>query len=208
MEHRSNMKVLSKYIYIFIPKGQWPICSICQSFNQRYNIFIRWRIFETGRDSNCPDWACWWSKWCNMSINIQESRKEKEAHFHTIKRQASSCISLANETVNMLSYLTTEIQVPFLRTEILDRFSAMLNYNLVNLVGPKCSNLKVQNPEEYRFNPRNLLADILKVYLNFSVRAEFVASVGRDTRSYNKDLFWRGIENFPANILALKFQIW
>jgi ubiquitin conjugation factor E4 B len=50
---------------------------------------------------------------------------------------------LANETVHMLQYLTSEIVEPFLRPEIIDRLAAMLDYNLEILVGPKCTELKV-----------------------------------------------------------------
>ena len=40
-------------------------------------------------------------------------------------------------------YMTTEIKEPFLRPEIVDRLTGMLNYNLAQLVGPKCTDLKV-----------------------------------------------------------------
>ncbi|KAH9639617.1 hypothetical protein HF086_010024 [Spodoptera exigua] len=46
------------------------------------------------------------------------------------------------ETVDMLEYLTVEIKEPFLRAELVDRLASMLNFNLQQLCGPKCKNLK------------------------------------------------------------------
>lgn len=43
----------------------------------------------------------------------------------------------------MLEYLTVEIKEPFLRAELVDRLASMLNFNLQQLCGPKCKNLKV-----------------------------------------------------------------
>lgn len=70
----------------------------------------------------------------------------------------------------------------------------MLDYNLDALVGPKCSELRVQDPEKYKFNPRQLLSDILQVYINLSDQEEFVRAVANDRRSYRKELFEAAME--------------
>ena len=51
--------------------------------------------------------------------------------------------TLARETVDMFHYLTQDIKEPFLRPELVDRLAAMLNFNLKQLCGSKCKNLKV-----------------------------------------------------------------
>lgn len=102
----------------------------------------------------------------------------------------------------MLQYLTTTIIDPFLRPEIIDRLAAMLNYNLVMLVGPKCTELKVNNPEKFHFNPKTLLSDIVDIYLHLSpnaARNEFAMAVARDGRSYQKSCFEKA-----AHILLTK----
>src|SRR5581483_8930761 len=78
---------------------------------------------------------------------------------------------------------------PFLTPQIVDRLAAMLDYNLMTLVGPKCKELKVENPEKYRFNPRELLSNILDVFLHLCQRIEFIQAVARDGRSYRQELF-------------------
>lgn len=96
---------------------------------------------------------------------------------------------LANETLHMLSYLTTEIQSPFLKKEIVDRFAAMLNYHLVQMVGPKSTELKVKNPEKYHFSPKALLSSLIDVYLHMRPHAGFIEAIARDGRSYSKKWF-------------------
>lgn len=59
------------------------------------------------------------------------------------ERQCRSYLTLARETVDMLQYLTVDIKEPFLRPELVDRLASMLNFNLQQLCGPKCNNLKV-----------------------------------------------------------------
>lgn len=68
---------------------------------------------------------------------------ERERQLQQNERLCSTYMMLANETVYMLRYMTVEVIQPFLRPEVIDRLAGMLNYNLVQLVGPKCSGLKV-----------------------------------------------------------------
>ena len=54
-----------------------------------------------------------------------------------------------------------------------ERIAAMLNYFLLQLVGPQRKALKVKDPEKYEFRPRELLAEVryLGIYMHvpFSV---------------------------------------
>ncbi len=54
------------------------------------------------------------------------------------ERQVRSYLTLSNQTVNLFFHLTSEIKEPFLRPEIVNKLSAMLDFNLAQLVGPKC----------------------------------------------------------------------
>ncbi|KAI8604217.1 ubiquitin elongating factor core-domain-containing protein [Dissophora ornata] len=119
-----------------------------------------------------------------------QHQQERDSAYRTAQRQASSYIALGNETVNMLSYLTQVIKEPFLTAEIVDRLATMLDYNLVILVGDKMSTLKVKNPEEYRFQPRILLSDIIAIYLNLDCPT-FISALARDDRSYSASIFYK-----------------
>ena len=50
--------------------------------------------------------------------------------------------------------------------ELGDRLAAMLNFNLQQLCGPKCKNLKVHNPEKYGWEPKKLLSQLTDIYLH------------------------------------------
>ncbi|KAI8084119.1 ubiquitin elongating factor core-domain-containing protein [Gilbertella persicaria] len=117
-----------------------------------------------------------------------QHRQEREGSLPSLERQAQSYVALGNETVHMLKYMSSEVVQPFLVNEIVDRLAAMLDYNLVQLVGPKCTELKVSHPEKYHFQPRKLLSEIIDIYLNLNSDV-FVQAVARDGRSYRKEYF-------------------
>ena len=77
---------------------------------------------------------------------------------------------------------------------MVDRMSSMLNYFLVNLVGPKRKSFKVKNLEEFSFKPGEIVTDISKIYLNLKDCDSFLASISRDGRSYTPDLFKQATE--------------
>lgn len=121
----------------------------------------------------------------------QVQRRERERLLHQLEGSATTYTALGKSTVSLLKEFTAETKQPFMTPEIVDRLGAMLTYNLDALVGPKCQDLKVKNPDKYRFNPRQLLSDILQVFLNLSDQGEFVRAVAGDGRSYKKELFER-----------------
>ncbi|ORZ17040.1 ubiquitin elongating factor core-domain-containing protein [Absidia repens] len=129
-----------------------------------------------------------------------EIRQEREGNLQSLERQAQSYVALGNETIHMLRYMSAEVVEPFMVNEIVDRLAAMLDYNLSQLVGPKCTELKVKNPQKYHFQPRQLLSEFIDIYLNLKTPT-FVQAVARDERSYRKEYFSKA-----ASIL-LKYRI-
>ncbi|KAJ1974146.1 Ubiquitin conjugation factor E4 [Dimargaris xerosporica] len=123
-------------------------------------------------------------------------QRERESLLVQDERKAQSYVSLGNETVHMLRYLTKEVPAPFISREIVDRLAAMLNYNLQQMVGPKCTELKVKNREKYHFQPRQLLSEIIDIYLHLADHPEFVRAVANDGRSYNPKWFAEAMRVF------------
>ena len=121
-------------------------------------------------------------------------RREREGHLRSLERQASGYVQLGNSTVDLLKIFTGETKAPFMVPEIVDKLAAMLDYNLEALAGPKCRNLKVQNPEKFKFDPKSLLSDLIQVYINLSDQGEFARAVAADGRSYRKELFEQAAE--------------
>jgi len=122
-----------------------------------------------------------------------EYRREQQAALRNLERHAGSYTQLGNSTVALLKDFTAETIEPFMVPEIVDKLAAMLDYNLDVLAGPKYDGLHVRNPEKYKFNPKQLLRDILQVYLNLCERGEFARAVAVDGRSYRMELFERAL---------------
>ncbi|KAJ2127302.1 Ubiquitin conjugation factor E4 [Coemansia sp. RSA 921] len=106
----------------------------------------------------------------------------------------------------MLAFLSRLVPRPFQASEVVSRLAAMLNYNLQQLAGPKCSSLKVQDMQKYSFNPRVLLSELTSVYVHLGLPTgkqqpaaalieeteaidRFVMAVAEDDRSYSQALF-------------------
>ncbi|KAJ1549699.1 hypothetical protein HK096_011010 [Nowakowskiella sp. JEL0078] len=131
----------------------------------------------------------------------QQHRQEREGLLRQSERAATSYMSLGVETVHMLRYLTSDEQIiePFVSSIIVERLALMLDFNLAALVGPRCTELKVKNPEKYRFNPKTLLNELMDIYLHLAHRPEFVLSVAKDARSYRKEHFIKSCEILLRN---------
>ncbi|TRM64104.1 ubiquitin elongating factor core-domain-containing protein [Schizophyllum amplum] len=121
----------------------------------------------------------------------QQHRREREAHLRSLERQASSYAALSRSTVELLKIFTAETKAPFMMPEIVDRLAAMLDYNLNALIGARYQELHVRNPEKLSFKPRELLSDIIQIFINLSDQPDFVRAVANDGRSYSKELFER-----------------
>lgn len=118
-------------------------------------------------------------------------RQETEKLLRQYEGTVRSDLDLGTESLRLLKLFTAETREPFLTPEIVDRLAAMLDYNLDMLAGPKCQDLRVRNPEEYKFRPKDLLSDVLQIYLHLGPHEQFRIAVAKDGRSYSKKLFDR-----------------
>ncbi|CCD22450.1 ubiquitin-ubiquitin ligase UFD2 NDAI_0A02930 [Naumovozyma dairenensis CBS 421] len=135
-----------------------------------------------------------------------ENGEGNENDIHTrlasAQRQAKSSCGLATKSMILFEIFTRDLPRSFVTPEIVGRLASMLNYNLESLVGPKCGELKVSNPEAYSFNPKELLKSLCTIYINLCAEEEFIDAVSRDTRSFKVSLFERAV-----NILGRKIGL-
>jgi ubiquitin conjugation factor E4 B len=124
----------------------------------------------------------------------ENTQQEKEEQLAAAQNRAKSYMQLTNETVAMLKLFTEALADSFTMPEIVQRLADMLDYNLDAMVGPKSSNLRVDNLQEYGFNPRVLLSEIVDVYLNLADKDNFIFAVARDGRSYKPHNFEKAAE--------------
>ncbi|KAI1340018.1 ubiquitin conjugation factor E4 [Xylariaceae sp. FL0016] len=118
-----------------------------------------------------------------------EDREKIRTDLEQAEQQCQSWMQLVNDTMGMMKLFTETLQDPFTMPEIVVRLAGMLNYNLETLVGPKRSQLKVEDARKYHFDPKALLSDFCDVYLNLSGKMTFVEAIASDGRSYKPGNF-------------------
>ncbi|KAK2589180.1 hypothetical protein KPH14_001996 [Odynerus spinipes] len=116
-------------------------------------------------------------------------RRQQEGYLQHIGIIARFDNILGRKTIQTLKMLTSEIKSIFCHPTMVDRIASMLNYLLLQLVGPNKKNLKVNDQKEYAFNPANLVLNICEIYVNLSESESFTLAVSQDGRSYSPDLF-------------------
>ncbi|CAK9231327.1 unnamed protein product [Sphagnum troendelagicum] len=121
-----------------------------------------------------------------------QERQERVHHFHQQEHVVRIDMTLANEDVKMLQYTSAEITAPFLLPEMVERIASMLNYFLFQLVGPQRKALRVKEPEKYEFRPKELLSQIVEIYVHLDrgdAHQSFANAISSDGRSYREELF-------------------
>merc|ERR1719482_1359647 len=114
-------------------------------------------------------------------------RQQRESGLRQDEGHARYFMVFTNEVMSMMSYLSAEKEVAlvFMLPELAPRISEMLNHFLVELVGPRCSTLKVKEPEKYNFNPKLLLHEIVTIILHFAPFPEFGLAMIKDERFFD-----------------------
>ncbi|KAE8223354.1 hypothetical protein CF319_g3599 [Tilletia indica] len=124
-----------------------------------------------------------------MAALDEEQRKDIASRVSSLEGQIKSDLAFGHEFLRLLVDFTAETKDAFMTAEIVDRLAAMLNFNLDLLVGPRCQELKVKDPKKVGFDPKQLLRQILSIYLNLAAKAEFIQAIAKDGRSYRKEIF-------------------
>ncbi|KAD6795992.1 hypothetical protein R6Q59_020126 [Mikania micrantha] len=121
-----------------------------------------------------------------------QERQERTRLFHSQENIIRIDMKLAMEDVSMLAFTTEQITAPFLLPEMVERVASMLNYFLLQLVGPQRKSLSLKDPEKYEFRPKQLLKQIVNIYVHLA-RGDheniFPGAITKDGRSYNDQLF-------------------
>merc|ERR1711937_87290 len=122
-----------------------------------------------------------------------EQKQQVEKKLLQEERQVTSYLTLATRTLETFNGLTQSIKKPFLKAEIADRLTAMLNINLKQLCGERARELKVENKEKYGWKPQEMLILLTDLYLNLE-SDQFIDFLAREERSYTPQLFNSAIE--------------
>eukprot|EP00741_Cyanophora_paradoxa_P002479 tig00000076_g2403.t1 len=156
------------------------------------------RIRDLQQMPKTPEWT----------MKSEQERRELQAELEQKEKMVASFMRLADDSVKMLVMLSAELGEPFVEAQMVDRIAASLNETLKRLVGPACIELKVENPDKLYWRPKELLKNIMMVYLHLQKYKQFPEAVIKEKRSYDTGLLVRagGIARrvglFPEPTLA------
>ncbi|KAG6890617.1 hypothetical protein C0995_006593 [Termitomyces sp. Mi166 len=176
--HREALSIEAKNVDKFVRFVNLMMNDVTYLMNESFSELTQIHEIQV----EMKDQATW-------NTRTQEYRREREGTLRSLERQASSYTTLSRSTVELLKVFTAETKAPFMVPEIVDRLAAMLDYNLVALVGPKYQELRVQDPEKLKFDPKALLSDIIQVFLNLRDEPDFIRAVAGDARSFSREVF-------------------
>ena len=165
-----NLDFFVRFVNLLLNDVTYVLDESFDSFN---------KIHDLQKQLNSPDAA-------QMDPTVKQ---EKEDALSAAQGKAKGYMNLTNETVEMLKLFTEALADSFTMPEIVQRLADMLDYNLDAMAGPKRLNLKIDNPQEYGFNPKQLLSALVDVYLNLKDKERFQLAVARDGRSYKPENF-------------------
>jgi ubiquitin conjugation factor E4 B len=105
----------------------------------------------------------------------EDQQSQVSSRLEECEREVRYALPLCNKTLQMFGYLNTdgEIRSLFLLEELCSRLVAMLLHVLTKLVGSKGLDLKVDNPEQYDFRPKEMLRDLCAIFALFTPSEDF-----------------------------------
>lgn len=184
LEHRYNIACLLKYLwktpahkaaFVRIAADRTSFVKFAHGLMNHINGLVTDALISLPEikvlQEEMQDVAAW------MALD-ESVREQKQSLLADKERTVTSSLQLANETIHMMSYLTSEIQAPFVEMpELEDRLVSMLSSVLVKLAGPRGLELKVSNPEQYKFRPKTMLKEIVETLLHFAHYTSFQQAV-------------------------------
>lgn len=133
----------------------------------------------------------------------EENRASRENLQSTLKQKNQ----LALVQLELLCWLSSNIQKPFFDKRILDRIATMIDVYLKKLT-QETATLNVSSNEAIDFKPRQLLTSIATIFLNLGNHSEeFLTAIGKDAafycpKSYTKAIKIMNKHNLlPTNLL-------
>jgi ubiquitin conjugation factor E4 B len=117
-------------------------------------------------------------EWSQLTQDQQEQVTDR---LDESEREVKHALPLCNKTLQMFGYLNTDkdIQTLFLLEELCPRLVGMLLHVLTKLVGSRGLELKVENPEQYDFRPKEMLRDLCAIFSLFASNKVFQIECAR-----------------------------
>lgn len=106
-------------------------------------------------------------EWSALS---EDEQAQLSSRLEDNERDVKHSLPLCNKTLQMFGYLSTDADIRnlFLMDELCQRLVTMLLHVLTKLVGSKGLELKVDNPDQYEFRPKEMLRDLCAIFALFA----------------------------------------
>ena len=120
----------------------------------------------------------------------QNERELREQMLAEDEKHVASSLKVSNEVLAMLKYLMTDdafvraFSVRGIRGRLVDLFASVVDA----LAGAKGREFKIDNPEKYNFNPKDMLANIVQTLLCFAASQDVAEALGL-SGYYNETVF-------------------
>ncbi|OAF70604.1 hypothetical protein A3Q56_01631 [Intoshia linei] len=125
------------------------------------------------------------SKYNALTENEQKMRRQE---LQNSERILLSMIKLLMQLLKMIVMFTLKIKEPFMKEELLDRFTVMLNFTFYELSGENSASIKIDNPEKIGWSPCDIVKNLIHIYINLS-NEKFIESMAKDERSFDSNKF-------------------
>ena len=119
---------------------------------------------------------------------------EEEEEYSKIQGACKYMMQQSNEYISLINQLSDWNSQMFVTEEFGERTAAILNNYLNMLCGPKCLELKVENPKEFNFSPEELLSNLISIYLHISRHEQFFECLIKDERSFSLNVFNKALQ--------------
>ena len=105
----------------------------------------------------------------------EEQRETITSRHEENEQEVKRALPLCNKTLKMLGFLSTDpdIRSLFLLDEMCPRMVNMLLHVMTKLIGARGVELKVDNPENYNFRPKEMLKDLCSLIASYSTSHAF-----------------------------------
>jgi len=112
------------------------------------------------------------TEWASLT---EEQQNDVTSRLEDNEREVKHALPLCNKTMQMFGYLNTDkdIRSLFLLDELCPRLVNMLIHVLGKLVGSKGLELRVKNPDQYEFRPKEMLRDLCAIFALFTSSEAF-----------------------------------
>lgn len=131
------------------------------------------------------------TEWSALS---EEQRETISSRREDNEQEVKGKLPLCNKTLQMLGFLNTDpdIRALFLLEEMCPRLVNMLFHVLTKLIGSRGLELRVENPEQYNFRPKEMLRDLCSIFASFASAKQFQVESAK-SGYYNQNLLEKSV---------------